>query len=150
VIECALGDHKGKAPLYCKSPGSGENSLVRRCGLEQTVEVSVMTLDEVVRKTGVLEPFFVKIDVQGYEHSVLRGARETIAGMCTLISEFWPWGLKTAGASPNEYLELLNAHGYRAFELDGRRVSQKKIERLCEFGQDDPFVVTDLLFRKCT
>jgi FkbM family methyltransferase len=45
---------------------------------EKTFQVSAITLDAFVAKAG-LKPDFIKMDVEGAEHDVLVGARETIA-----------------------------------------------------------------------
>ena len=56
---------------------------------------------------------FIKIDVQGYEHSVLRGAQRVLKenrGIRVLM-EFWPYGLFKAGVTPSDVLNFIAACG---------------------------------------
>ena len=65
----------------------------------------------------------MKIDVQGAEARVIRGATGLLAasGDCILMTEFWPYGLSRCGADGLEYLEMLRDLGFRLYELTGSR-----------------------------
>ena len=72
------------------------------------------TLDLFIRDAGIAKPDFIKIDVEGAELLVLRGA----AGMfqdghrpLLLIELFAPWE-RAFGYGPWDVLSLLAAHGY--------------------------------------
>ena len=57
---------------------------------------------------------FIKIDVQGYEHSVLRGAQRVLKenrGIRVLM-EFWPYGLSKAGVAPSDVLNSSRFAGW--------------------------------------
>ena len=148
VVPSALGEREGSATLYLSESNTGDNSLVRRDELSKSIKVPVTTLDRLVEQSGVVGPFLIKIDVQGCELIVLRGARRTLAGECTVVSEFWPWGLKSAGHGADQYLEFMSSQGYAAHELNGRSIPQSKLDRLCQLGDHSRFVTVDLLFMK--
>jgi FkbM family methyltransferase len=58
-------------------------------GKVKPVSVMTTTLDEFIKRSGVA-PHFIKIDVEGHELDVLRGANETIASFRPIIVfEFW-------------------------------------------------------------
>lgn len=67
-----IGEHDGAG--HIKSGGRGDSSPVK---VEQTFTVSVTTIDQFVRD-GNAPPTFVKIDVEGSEGAVLRGATDVI------------------------------------------------------------------------
>lgn len=48
----------------------------------------------------------VKIDVQGYEFEVMLGMRRVLASNpnMMLVTKFWPWGMRRAGADPHAFL----------------------------------------------
>ena len=75
-------------------------------------EVLCITLDNYFQNNEHID--FIKIDIQGYEYHALLGMRETIkrSGSSAIFSEFWPYGLRKAGADPDEYLALLNGMGF--------------------------------------
>jgi FkbM family methyltransferase len=120
---CGLGEQDGSFDLIVPMSGrrevTGEGSFdpnaVVRAGQRETVtgsthhEVRVRTLDSFG-----LAPTLIKIDVQGSEADVLRGARETVA-------EHRPILLVESGASNDEVAELLGALGYRRRESGSRR-----------------------------
>jgi hypothetical protein len=51
----------------------------------------------------------LKLDIQGYELHALRGAKRIINENqdIKLLLEFWPYGLKQAGANWNELIEMV-------------------------------------------
>ena len=64
---------------------------------------------------------FLKIDVEGYELEVLKGATATLAKTKCLYIEFIPSQLVRAGSEPQEVLTLLNKHFDIFFETkEGR------------------------------
>ncbi|HUR99724.1 MAG TPA: FkbM family methyltransferase [Pyrinomonadaceae bacterium] len=85
VIEgAAVGDVPGKAefwfPAHDTWLGSMVNSTKEQLEGEfdlEKIDVRVTTVDEFVAKTGI-EPDVIKIDTEGNEEKVLRGAAETI------------------------------------------------------------------------
>jgi FkbM family methyltransferase len=63
----------------------------------------------------------IKMDVDGHECQVLRGAHELLRrDKPILLMEIMPYGLDEAGASLDELLGILRVHGYSLYDLDGR------------------------------
>lgn len=82
----------------------------------RNIEVTALTLDDLVLNNG-LNVGFVKIDVEGAEHKVLMGARNTIVKMRPVImSEFSPKLLRANGADPSEIIKRLQKDGYRVVD----------------------------------
>jgi FkbM family methyltransferase len=80
--------------------------------------VQTITLDTFCEKVGV-RPDLVKIDVEGAELLVLRGAGELLGeSPPTLILAVHPYWLPT-GQSPAQIVELLKAYGYTVFNSKG-------------------------------
>lgn len=108
--------------------------------------VKCCTLDNIVEKTKLKEPYFIKIDVQGWEYKVLKGGRETLKKNCVVVSEFWPFGLNEAGDNPLEYISFMEELGYKVYNLNGNRIRRSKLIQLCRLGINDEFVTTDFVF----
>jgi FkbM family methyltransferase len=92
----ALGAEKGALKLYADAPGSGMASLYRRrldhFGLhfEHHELVPVETLDDYCESRGVRRIDLLKLDVEGHELAVLRGARRMLerGAIDTILFEF--------------------------------------------------------------
>jgi len=52
-----------------------------------TLKVSAVTVDSLVRQCAVQPPFLIKLDIQGAEVAVLKGARETLKETDVVICE---------------------------------------------------------------
>lgn len=94
LVGKAVSDKIGTEMMWIDGPGSAVNTISRKwadqlkenkqdfkyghCGLEFTRSESVetTTVDELIRIHGV--PFFIKIDVEGHELSVLRGLHRPV------------------------------------------------------------------------
>jgi len=103
----ALGEEEGEGRLYVK--GAPSPSLVAPQGpLAASAEcelVEVVNGDEYWRAHDLPPPRVVKIDVEGFELSVLKGLRGLLSGPATtfLVCEIHPW----AGVTVQDVRELV-------------------------------------------
>jgi FkbM family methyltransferase len=112
AVRCATGASEGTAKLgLYKTANRGRHSLLDSQSKNQ-IEVPVKTLDELVRSAGPIGKWWslLKIDVEGYEAFVLDGAKETLPRVETLVMEYSPALLRSAGRDPAEILRTLTAH----------------------------------------
>lgn len=135
VHQAALGDTPGQATMSLPTrrglPVYGRGFLVDGAtGLgpnaefpgEKRLVVMVSTLDMVVEEAGLGRVDFIKIDVEGYEPAVLRGADRTIRRFRpVLMIEIEDRHLSKYGADSSAVLRLMKEHGYTMSTLcDGR------------------------------
>ena len=85
VVGCAVSSHElAQTRLFLSSRGSGFSSLVPDVApaapdtFDASVEVAMTTLDAWLARTGV-EPWLIRIDVEGAERLVLAGMERTFA-----------------------------------------------------------------------
>src|SRR5260370_20453802 len=78
VLGTALSAESGHAFFYANFAGSGTNSLHPVSG-DQRERVAVTTLDDFLGQRPVRQNAFAKIDVEGFDALVLKGARRTLA-----------------------------------------------------------------------
>ena len=92
IVDKGVSEAPGKTSIYIAGPRSGLNTLstkwkdvlqkaeTNRWGKKFTYsdsyEIALTTLDELVRQWGL--PYFIKIDVEGYENKVLKGLSHRI------------------------------------------------------------------------
>lgn len=124
---CALGSDTARLSLRVPKADSQEASnpgiasLVALDTPHDLVEVEVRPLDDVVSQAGLTRIDIVKIDVQGYECNVLRGARATIERFRpAIIFEYENWAWQEAGASLAEAARMLPTTAYRYFRIEYR------------------------------
>lgn len=85
----ALSDEQGHAEFFTYGDMAGDNSLHKTAGrnAQDRIEIALARLDDIVRDRG--STVFTKIDVEGHELAVLRGARELLDNNeCFLQIEF--------------------------------------------------------------
>jgi FkbM family methyltransferase len=113
AIPAAVGAARTTARLVVGST-AGESRLANRHDTQATtVDVAVTTIDEFCAERR-LTPDFIKIDVEGAELDVLRGARATIGRLrdtLALFVELHPSIWRTAGLTVSEIKDELDTLG---------------------------------------
>ncbi len=75
-----------------------------------------------------LAPDLIKIDVEGFELEVIRGATRTLSlHRCAVMLELHPYLLERRRQSPGEVTGLLENLGYEAWTLGGRTIPWKAV-----------------------
>jgi len=102
-------------PLITNSPSVHPKHL----GLaKSTTGARALTLDHYLDSHPELKPDFIKLDVDGNECSVLRGARQTLQRYHPmLLMEIMPYGLEETGHSLDELLSILADSRYGLFSI---------------------------------
>jgi FkbM family methyltransferase len=124
-VPVALSDEKGTAKMSVKG---GLSSLFRRIS-DEFVEVQVERLDDFVEREKIERVDAIKIDVEGAELKVIRGADKTIRrDKPILMAEFYSVTLQAAGTTPEELFETIVSYGYNAFVIrHGKAIPTDKL-----------------------
>lgn len=112
------------ARLYAGWPLAGKGDLhpKHRGRVESTEGARASTLDDLLADAEVSRIDLIKLDVDGHECDVLRGASATLTDHGPpILLEIAPYIFADAGSSVRELVEVLAASGYRLFELGGSR-----------------------------
>jgi len=123
LIKKALGAEPGIAQLYRSERNYGDHRLYGggASAGRSSISVPVVTVDSLAANLALSGVDVVKLDVQGFEHHVIRGMSKTISQNDNLliVSEIWPFGLRQTGASPRGLVDDLLARGFALYALDG-------------------------------
>lgn len=130
IVGHAVSDKNAIETMWIDEPGSAKNSLSRKwvetlkhdderfghnLDFRRHQHIQTVTLEELMARHG--SPFFVKIDVEGYELNVLRGMRRPIPFLSFEVNlpEFRPEGLQCV-----DLLQRLAADGQFNYIVDCR------------------------------
>jgi FkbM family methyltransferase len=123
--QIALSDRKGKITLYADALNAGNSSLGRENVQSElrSYEVETETLDDFILREGRGRKIdLVKMDVQGAEGLVLRGAGQVFSNESLIVMmELEPEKLRILGTAPSALLDELLALGFRIRIMDSDR-----------------------------
>lgn len=118
LLPLALSDRPGHALFTAGIGSNGKLEGDRPHGLEggASVVVPTMRLDDLMH--GPLD--FMKLDTEGAEYRILRGAQRILATHHPIVSTEFSCDMlaATSGVAPREFLSLFLAHGYAIHTLD--------------------------------
>lgn len=144
-VQKALAAQCGVMQLFQYAhKNTGRHSLLP-INSDGCVEVETVTLDRFASEHGVnpRDVEFIKIDVEGFESEVFRGAQSILQAGPVILSEFAPEYMRQGGLDPAEYFELLAKHGYRASTFAGSKLVAAEFGELASNGRH-----TDLLLQR--
>src|SRR6056297_3377173 len=109
----------GRAFVADDADGLGSNAEFRRA---RRVAVEVVTLDDMVDRSRLERLDLIKIDVEGYEPTVLRGAERTIRRFRpVMLLEIEDRHLRRFGVDSASVVAMMHGYGYdMATLVDGR------------------------------
>lgn len=117
INQCAVSDSEEPVTLYMAQPGDlGSTSMTKQfCASGQTVEVPCTTIDAYMSRFGIPKVDVLKIDVEGAESAVLRGAEKLLSGSHrpAIVIEYEETAQRRFGSSCAELTRFLIERGYK-------------------------------------
>jgi FkbM family methyltransferase len=118
----AMSDRHGTATFYASDEGAGTNSLSPVSGPHAEV-VSVTTVDDFLRQSRLDAVSMMKIDAEGYDPLILRGAEAALGrGLIDLVQFEYNWRWLLNHACLRDIFDLIADKPYRLGKLAGDRV----------------------------
>ncbi len=108
----AVGDHSGTIRLFVSDELNVDHRTFDSGDGRTGIDVPMVSLDDYFNAGQRVD--LIKIDVQGYELSVLRGAKRVLKENreIKVLMEFWPYGLAKAAVAPSKVMELIDSLGF--------------------------------------
>jgi FkbM family methyltransferase len=144
-LAVALGGTARSQVMYSDSPGSGLSSLYQRdlshLGLrhEESETVITRTLDDVMREREIAAIDLLKMDVEGGELEILRGATAALHGRRIRALTFEFGGCNVDSRTYfKDYWSLLSPLGYSLFRV----IPGGRLLAIATYSERDEFFIT--------
>lgn len=128
IHQVALADASGTSTFVIATDAPAYSGLLERVydvpTATQKIEVTLAMLDEIFKSD---EPRldYIKIDAEGAEWSILKGARATLERFRPIVSfEFGEASYRNYGVVPEEVYDYFAGLGYRVFDIRGRELDR--------------------------
>lgn len=144
-IDKAVSDFTGKATFYELEGASELSSLMRTteelAGTNLAFEVEVTTIDQLCEDTGVCDIDFLKIDAEGADMKVIRGAQSALTKQLFKFIQFeynysWAAGGETLGGA----IQFLNSCNYDVFLIKKEGLYDCSYQTVCEYFRYSNYV----------
>jgi len=131
AVEAALGAQSGTVSLVSEREGKTSNAAVSILGTRGSAirDVAQRTLDEVLEDLAIVDVDVIKMDVEGYELEVLKGAAQCLAEQRPIIyGEFNNQLMPSIGVTFLDVVALTRPLGYRYFAFVDRCLTREVTE----------------------
>ncbi len=132
-VKKAVGASSGEVELFLSPDNRGDHrtyhgNIFSHDSSRQHIRVPSISLDDFFSDEAIRLDV-IKMDIQGYEFSALKGMQRVLA-RCRklfLLTEVWPKGLSEAGSSTAEYVQSLLDNEFDLFLLDDSSSAMKPV-----------------------
>jgi FkbM family methyltransferase len=142
LIQCAVLDRNGPNVPFYEAPVShfGMGALAAQFGT-RPIAVPARTLDDILADEGIRCVGVLKVDVEGYEAAVFRGAQRLLVGSTDplVVFEFCDWAeARVSGGQVGDAQRVLCDAGYRIWRLRDfiKRKRPKPLEKVITKGYE--------------
>jgi len=113
IKNTAIGAESGSIHLYISDNLNVDHRTFDSGDGRKEITVPLLSLDDYFPSGKRID--LIKIDVQGYEMSVLMGAKRVIRENTDIkiLMEFWPYGLIKASVTPSELIQFIHSLGFK-------------------------------------
>jgi FkbM family methyltransferase len=135
----AVGERTGSIKLFFSNELNVDHRTFDSGDKREIIDVPVVSLDEYFNAGDRVD--LIKIDVQGYELSVLQGAKRVLEDNpdIKILMEFWPYGLSKAAVPSLQVINLINSLGFEIRTtsdpfgslFDGMQLDSNNIDHYC-------------------
>ncbi len=116
LFDCALGEAPGEATLTVDGVHTGTGTLRPQPGTIHSYKINVRRLDDFLQEIPNGRAIFLKIDTEGYDFSVLKGARQLLSRPNVVVfAEINDKWLRELGQSAEEMVAYMTGLGFKAF-----------------------------------
>ena len=130
VNQLLVGENNSQKTFFSSNNESPMNSVVKLDNLKNYKEEKLkqITIDSFCKKSGLI-PEILKIDVEGAEINVLKGAKNILKNEKPIIYlSIHPYHIKELGSTIDELVNLIDQMGYNIEDFEGNKIKQFKLD----------------------
>lgn len=122
-VSVAAGERSEEKEINYEPSSPGRTSLLGRTALtkcespSQKLTIQVKRLDDIIRELNLLGPYGIKIDTEGYELQVLKGAEGLFSNVEFIIAEVSIAKRFENSYSFEELIIYMDDHGFRVTDM---------------------------------
>jgi FkbM family methyltransferase len=126
----AVGPKTEMIKIYTSKDLNVDHRTYKPEEFDAEMEIESVAIDDYLQNAPKVD--FIKMDIQGFEMQALRGMERTLDlnKEVKIISEFWPYGLRTAGSSVTDYYGKLTSKGFKCYLLNKDHLELLTMERV--------------------
>lgn len=126
----AVGERCGTTKLFKSNELNVDHRTFDSSDGRHSIDVPLISLDSYFPQGQRVD--FIKIDVQGFELSVVKGAQRIFTENWDIkvLMEFWPYGLEKASEVPADLLQFFADLGFSIFNVFGKDLMQTDLLNL--------------------
>lgn len=115
LVNKAVSDYVGESVLYLATDTADSSLILPSVAHSDEVRIPVTTLDVALKEVGILEISVLKVEAEGGEAEVLRGARETLRRTSFCVVDAGPerFGKSTAP----DCIRILHGAGFELLDV---------------------------------
>jgi len=118
LINKAVSDKTGLISFYKIQNSTGCHSIIAHDNAEK-ITVPAIALDDYLEQNNIKKIDAIKIDIEGGEPFAFLGMRKLFSQTknLSIVTEFSPHALRTAGVDPSEFLREIKNYGFEIFQI---------------------------------
>jgi FkbM family methyltransferase len=121
VMQTALGSTIGRRIFYTSNISARSSFLKRKDSRRNEkitkINISMTTLDQIMAINNYKSPLGIKIDTEGYEYEILRGATNTLKNSAFIIIEISIKKRFENGGRFSEIVSILGKYGFELYDI---------------------------------
>lgn len=131
----AVADKTQTLKIYTSKQLNVDHRTYKPDDYDQEIDIDAVAIDDYLFSAqGDKKVDFIKMDIQGFEMSAVKGMTKTLQSpQLKMLSEFWPYGMKKAGTSVLEYFQFLKQNNFFIYLIENKQLVELTEERVKTF-----------------
>ena len=135
INQKAVADKTQKIKIYTSKQLNVDHRTYKPDEYDQEIDIDAISIDDYLSLNSQdSEVNFIKMDIQGFEMSAVKGMEKTLLKSdIKMLSEFWPFGMRKAGTSVLEYYRFLRQYNFYVYLIENQQLIELSEDKVITF-----------------